>query len=585
MRVVRVVPDVAGIDKEFDYSVPEALDALIGVGTSVRVPLHGRRVAGWVVADQVAPPPGVRLLPVRAVRGLGPGPEVVELAGWAAWRWAGRMASVLRAASAPRLVDSLPRPPASRLPAPAGEERLWADAFSGPPTVVRLGPAADRWPLVEAAAALAAGGGSVLVLAPNVTDAGVVAGRLTRRGGAVALMPDQWAEAAAGGRVVVGARGAAWAPAPHLAGVLVLDGHDEAYKEERNPCWSAWQVAAERAARAGAPCVIASPCPTVDLLAGARLVHPPRPVERSQWPVVEVVDRRADDPRSGMISERLVGLLRSGPGQPGRPLVCVLNRRGRARLLACRACGTVVRCHVCTSAMVQRRGAGRLSCTRCDAERPLLCADCGATRLSVLRPGVTRLVEELSALAGVEVAEVSSDVKADKEWEGASILVGTEAALHRVRRAGAVVFLEIDQELTAPRFRAAEQAMALIVRAGRLVGARGRVVVQTRLPEHEVLRAAAGAEPAELAQAETERRRALRLPPYSALALVTTSEPAAVSAQLAAAGLAVADLDAGSLLARAPDSAALADALASAGRAMDPALRATMRVEVDPSRV
>ncbi|MHB1445574.1 MAG: primosomal protein N' family DNA-binding protein, partial [Acidimicrobiales bacterium] len=89
-----MAPDVAGIDKEFDYSVPADLDGLVAVGTSVRVPLHGRRVAGWVVADRVLPPPGVRLLAVRAVRGLGPAPEVVELARWAAWRWAGRLATV-----------------------------------------------------------------------------------------------------------------------------------------------------------------------------------------------------------------------------------------------------------------------------------------------------------------------------------------------------------------------------------------------------------------------------------------------------------------------------------------------------------
>ena len=590
---------MAGIDKEFDYSVPADLDGLITVGTSVRVPLHGRRVAGWVVADRVVPPPGVRLLAVRAVRGMGPAPEVVELARWAAWRWAGRMATVLRASSPPRLVGSLPPGPvgpttptgpssragATGVAAPGAAPPAGGDAVGGPPTVVRLGPAADRWPLVEEAAALAAGGRSVLVLCPNVADAGVVAARLSRRRVPVALMPEQWPEAAAGGRVVVGARGAAWAPAPDLAGVLVLDGHDDAYKEERNPCWSAWEVAARRAERAGVPCVIASPCPGVELLAWGRLLHPPRPVERSQWPVVEVVDRRGDDPRSGLVSERLVGLLRSGAGEPGRPLVCVLNRRGRARLLACRACGAVVRCHVCTSAMVQRRGSAQLSCIHCDAERPLLCADCGATRLSVLRPGVSRLVEELGALAGVEVAEVSSDVTAEAGWATAPIVVGTEAVLHRVRRAGAVVFLEIDQELTAPRYRAAEQAMALIARAGRLVGGRGRVVIQTRLPEHEVLRAAAGADPGLLATAEAERRRLLQLPPHSALALVSSSAAEEVSPVLVSAGLAVADFGEGALLVRAPDSTTLADALGTATAGLDPALRATLRVEVDPGRV
>ncbi|MEZ5168309.1 MAG: hypothetical protein R2695_18215 [Acidimicrobiales bacterium] len=38
------------------------------------------------------------------------------------------------------------------------------------------------------------------------------------------------------------------------------------------------------------------------------------------------------------------------------------------------------------------------------------------------------------------------------------MLIGTEAVLHRIDRADVVAFLEFDQELLAPRQRAAEQA-------------------------------------------------------------------------------------------------------------------------------
>ena len=46
--VVRVVPDVTGLDKAFDYTVPAELAARVRIGTIVRAPLHGRRVRGWV---------------------------------------------------------------------------------------------------------------------------------------------------------------------------------------------------------------------------------------------------------------------------------------------------------------------------------------------------------------------------------------------------------------------------------------------------------------------------------------------------------------------------------------------------------
>src|SRR5437899_2554329 len=74
-------------------------------------------------------------------------------------------------------------------------------------------------------------------------------------------------EAAAGGRAVVGPRAAAWAPCPDPAVIGVLDAHDEALVEERAPAWSAWVVAAERARRRGIPCILISPCPTLEQLA------------------------------------------------------------------------------------------------------------------------------------------------------------------------------------------------------------------------------------------------------------------------------------------------------------------------------
>jgi primosomal protein N' (replication factor Y) len=153
--------------------------------------------------------------------------------------------------------------------------------------------------------------------------------------------------------------------------------------------------------------------------------------------------------------------------------------------------------------------------------------------MKALRLGVSRVREELEALVGMPVAEVWGPARTDDEEdrvERARVVVGTEAALHRVPDADAVAFLEFDSELLAPRFRAAEQALALLARAARLVAgsassgaarAPGRVVVQTRQPRHPTLVSAVSADPGVLVAEETELRRALRLPPFSALAVVS----------------------------------------------------------------
>jgi primosomal protein N' (replication factor Y) len=495
------------------------------------------------------------------------------------------MARLLATASPPRLVRDLPAPASTRPPTPAPDRRdeLVEAALSDGRAVLRLSPGAPRWPVVRAASRLV-GPGSVLVLTPTLAWAERVASQLRREGVPTASVPEEWAQAAAGGRAVVGARAAAWAPAPDLQAVVVLDGHDEGYKEERAPAWNAWQVAAERAERAGCPCVITSPCPTLELLGWGRLLSEPRSVEREGWPPVEILDRRSDDPRQGLFSERLVQLVRSEHISPDRPLVCILNRKGRARLLACSACGGVLGCETCGAAMTQDRDAGRLRCLRCGGERPVVCEHCGGQRLSLLRLGVARVAEELEALAGRPVRELTGDDLGSgtpAPRSPADLIVGTEAALHRLGAAGAVVFLDFDQELLAPRFRAAEQAMALLCLAGRLVGGRrGRVVVQTRLPDNEVLQAAVHADPARLSAAENDRRAALRLPPHSAMAVLSGPGAGAFAGELTRLGRAEVLTVGDGYWVRAETASELCDLLAAAERPPE-----RLRIEVDPLRI
>ncbi len=171
--------------------------------------------------------------------------------------------------------------------------------------------------------------------------------------------------------------------------------------------------------------------------------------------------------------------------------------------------------------------------------------------------------EELEALVRTPVVEVSATT--DQVPDDARVLVGTEAVLHRVESAAAVAFLDFDQELLAPRYRAGEEALALLVLAARLVGGRrgsGRLVVQTRLPGHDVLQAAVLGDPARVAAAEQERRRLLGYPPYGALATVSGPAAEAYVARFGHPdGVEVLGPSDGSWLLRSPEHVPLLDAL------------------------
>src|SRR5205085_2496161 len=111
-RVCRVAVDVLAVERLFDYTVPEPLAGVVGVGTIVRVNLGGRRVRAWVVDDDVASeaPPG-KLRPLLAAVSAGPPPDIVALTDWAARRFAGPRLPLLRAASPPAVIDPAAPPP------------------------------------------------------------------------------------------------------------------------------------------------------------------------------------------------------------------------------------------------------------------------------------------------------------------------------------------------------------------------------------------------------------------------------------------------------------------------------------------
>ena len=105
-RLVRVLPDVSGMAKEFDYIVPTKWAGLVDVGSMVRMDLHGRRVAGWVTETDVAATPGMTLRHIERVSSVGPPEDVVDLARWASHRWAGRLTPVMKTASPSKMVKA-----------------------------------------------------------------------------------------------------------------------------------------------------------------------------------------------------------------------------------------------------------------------------------------------------------------------------------------------------------------------------------------------------------------------------------------------------------------------------------------------
>ena len=123
----------------------------------------------------------------------------------------------------------------------------------------------------------------------------------------------------------------------------------------------------------------------------------------------------------------------------------------------------------------------------------------------------------------------------------------------------------------------------MLIRSARLIGERnggGRLIIQTRQPEHEVLQAVLHANPEKLIEAESERRRLLQLPPYSALAQISGASASEMVQSLSGiSGIEIMGPRDDCWLVRAADNHALSQAISSVRRP-----KGKIRIEIDPRR-
>ncbi len=351
-----------------------------------------------------------------------------------------------------------------------------------------------------------------------------------------------WLRAASGrATLVLGTRSACFVPLPRLQLIVVDEEHDASLKQQEGFRFSARDLAVRRAQIAGCPVVLGSATPSLETLHNARS-------GRYDW--LELRERAGGarppalsfiDIRGQPLSAGLSPLLREHVAAhvaAGEQVLLFLNRRGFAPVQTCHACGWVGVCPHCDARLTLHRRMGRLWCHHCGWHRPSpqTCPECGSPDLRTLGLGTERLEDELEALfPGVPIARVDRDSirrkgELDRLLEAARkgdirILLGTQmlAKGHDFPGVTLVGILDLDQSLYAADFRAPERTAQLIVQvAGRAGRAElpGRVVLQTRHPEHPLLQSLLRQGYPGFAEVALAERQAAGLPPFAYLALL-----------------------------------------------------------------
>ena len=365
---------------------------------------------------------------------------------------------------------------------------------------------------------------------------------------------DQWWKTQAGKYgLVIGSRGAIFAPQPALGLIVIDEEHEWTYKQHDSaPRYHARDVALRLAELTGSVVVLGSASPDVQsyykaLKGRFRLLRLPHRVARiegsgparvgtSELASVEVVDMRREL-REGhrlMFSRPLLRHMGESL-EAGSQVVLFLNRRGSASFMQCRRCGFSLRCRRCDIPVTYHRDADRLLCHYCGDRRipPSRCPQCLDYRMSYRGAGTQAVVDEVvRRFPGVGVLRWDRDsarrpgehqqlLESFRSGE-AQVLVGTQMiakGLHfpAVTVVGAV---SADVGLNIPDYRAGERAFQLLCQVAGRSGrgpSKGKVVIQTYQPDSYAITAAAAQDYGRFYAEEISHRREQGNPPINRL--------------------------------------------------------------------
>lgn len=412
----------------------------------------------------------------------------------------------------------------------------------------------------EAIAAALKAGRQALVLLPEIALTHQILERFAERFGAE---PAAWHSGLKGpqrrrmfnaiqsgeARVVIGARSALFLPFPELGLLIIDEEHDSSFKQEDGVIYHARDMGVARASIGKFPVILASATPSLETNVNAqtgkyrRLTLPTRHGSAT-LPDIAAIDMRGETLASGkFLSPRLLGALEDNMSGRHQSLL-YLNRRGYAPLTLCRSCGHRMMSPDSSTWLVEHRFANRLVChhTGFSMPKPDACPECGTKgSLAACGPGVERIAEETREHfpnARIEVLSSDAVTGSDearalfKRMEGGDIdiLIGTQivAKGHNFPGLTLVGIVDADLGLKGGDLRASERTYQLLHqvagRAGR-AGDKGRVLLQTFMPDHQIIAALVSGDRDAFLAREAFERETMAMPPYGRLVAIVISGP------------------------------------------------------------
>ncbi len=348
-------------------------------------------------------------------------------------------------------------------------------------------------------------------------------------------------------RILIGARSALFAPFNSLGVIIIDEFHESSYKSEKNPKFSAIEVARYMCMKNNISLVLGSATPSVEEYYKAKnndyeLIEINKRANNKPLPKIEVVDMKQElnNGNKSIFSNRLQLEIKDAINNNNQ-VILFLNRRGYASFVSCRKCGYVFQCENCDISLTYHKKSNTGRCHYCGYEKeiPLECPDCSSKYVKPFGIGTQKIEEEIKNIfEDVKVLRMDKDTTSKKgsideilnkfNNKEADILIGTQMLSKGLdfENVTLVGILSADMILNFPDFKSFETTFQLITqvsgRAGR-ADKEGKVILQTYDTDHYAIRRAINYDFEGFYEDEIKIRRAFNYAPFNNMISVVIS--------------------------------------------------------------
>ena len=373
--------------------------------------------------------------------------------------------------------------------------------------------------------------------------------------------------------IILGARSAVFLPFQRLGLVIVDEEHETSFKQQDPaPRYHARSVALVLARQFGAKTLLGTATPSAEtyynasphlhpvLTRGESSSTPPscegrvqagggskygyvaltqryQDIELPEIQIVDIKDFRRRKMMSGVFSPTLLVAMRQA-FERHEQVILFQNRRGFAPMIECPTCGWVPHCTNCDVALTYHKALNMLTCHYCGFTYrvPDRCPNCESEDLRGRGFGTEKIEDQLMELfPDIRVARMDLDsTRSRQAYERiindfsnhrTDVLVGTQMVTKGLDfdNVSVVGILNADAMLNMPDFRAYELAFTMMAQVAGRAGRkhrRGLVLLQTKNPDHEIVRQLVANDVNGFYQNLMEERQAFRYPPFSRLVYV-----------------------------------------------------------------